>query len=88
MRIAITHNSKTYVAKKGTQYGWVIEVLTPTVKEGAKKVENKESYFFPNLELVYKKLTWLGVDATEVEATISKHTTNTETLKDILESAL
>ena len=88
MRIAIPHNSKTYVVKRGTQYGWVIEVLTPTVKEGAKKAVNKEAYFFPNLELVSKKLTWLGVDATGVEATISKHKTNTEVLKDILESAL
>ena len=88
MTITISHNSKTYVVKQGAMHGWILEVLTPTVKENAKKKENKETYFFPSLELVAKKLTWFEVDATEVRVVINRNTTNSKVMQKMLEEAL
>tara|TARA_R110000772_G_scaffold250168_1_gene364781 strand:- start:44 stop:310 length:267 start_codon:yes stop_codon:yes gene_type:complete len=88
MNITIEHDNKTYVVKQGCKYGWILEVCTPTVKEGAKKKENKESYFFPNLELVAKKLTWFEVDATGIQLIVNKNKTNSHRIKSMLEEAL
>jgi hypothetical protein len=88
MNITIEHDSKTYVVKQGCKYGWTLEVCTPTVKEGAKKKENKESYFFPNLELVAKKLTWFEVDTSEVRIAIDKSVADADYTADLLRATL
>tara|TARA_R110000822_G_scaffold6947_4_gene28973 strand:+ start:105 stop:371 length:267 start_codon:yes stop_codon:yes gene_type:complete len=88
MNITIEHNSKTYVVKQGCKYGWTLEVCTPTVKENAKTKESKETYFYPSLELVAKKLTWFEVDATEIQLIVNKNKTNSDRIKSMLEEAL
>ena len=88
MKITIEHNSKTYVVKQGCKYGWTLEVCTPTVKEDAKTKESKETYFYPNLELVAKKLTWFGVEATEIQLIVNRNKTNAVCIKNMLEEVL
>ena len=88
MKITIEHNSKTYVVKQGCKYGWTLEVCTPTVKEDAKTKESKETYFYPSLELVAKKLTWLEVEATEIKMIVNRNKTNSVCIKNMLEEVL
>ena len=76
------HKDLYVVISKHFTYGFVLTMFTPPRAFQGKlgKKDYSEELFYPDLLQVARKITWLGLDSSELNELINKMDSNTDKL--------